>query len=86
MGNDSYPVLLTGSTSTTLGSCRLFNICINQALAGTMVVKETATPIGSFAIGAVAGNYHQNANGARYGNLVITLSAGDNVTVYICKA
>lgn len=86
MGNDSYPVLLTGSASTTLGSVFLFNVCVNKVLAGTMILKETATAVANHDIGTPRGNYHQNSSGARYANLVITLSAGDDVTVYVKKA
>lgn len=82
MGNDSNPKILTGSASTTIGSCLLYGISVNTALAGTLLVKEGATTLASFAIGTVAGTYWIVPNGTRFGNLVFTLSAGDNVTVF----
>lgn len=85
MGNDSYPVLLTGTASTTLGSVMLYDVCVNKVLTGTMILKETATALANFDIGTPRGNYHTVPNGARYANLVVTLSAGDDVTVYVRK-
>ena len=85
MGNDSYPVKLTAAASTTLGSCFLYGICVNTTLVGTLIVKETATALGQMAIGTTPANYHTIPNGARYSNLVITLSGADDVTVYVRK-
>lgn len=86
MGNDSYPVKLTGSGDTILGSVRLMGLAVNKVLTGTMVLKETATVLANHDVGTLRGTYHQNAFGSRWANLVITLSAGDDVTAYICKA
>lgn len=86
MGNDSYPVKLTGTGTTTLGSVFLYGICINKTLTGTLTVNESGSAVGAFAIGAVAGNYHTIPNGGRYANLTMVLSAGDDVTVYVKKA
>lgn len=83
MGNDSYPVKLSGSTTTTLKSCFLYAICINKTLAGTLTVNENGSAVGQFAIGTVPGMYHSLPNGARYAAPTFALSAGDDVTVYI---
>ncbi len=81
MGNESSVKKLTTSGITTLGSCFLYNICINKTLVGTIVIKEGTTTVGTIAAGTLAGNYHQNTNGTRYTNLTITLSTTDDVSV-----
>ena len=86
MGNDSYPVKLTGTGTTTIGSAFLYAICINKALSGTLTVNESGTAVGQFAIATVAGTYHAIPNGGRYAALTLALSAGDDVTVYVKKA
>lgn len=86
MGNDSFPILLTGSATTTIGSYFLHDICINQTLTGTVTVKEGTTSVGAFAATTPPGDYMNLPNGGRFANLQITLSAGDNVTVYVRKA
>ena len=86
MGNDSYPILLTPSATTTLGSNFLYVVCVNKTLVGTMVINDGASSRGSFALGTTPGNYHLLPSGGRYGNLNIVLSAADDVTVYIKKA
>lgn len=83
---DFFPVKLTGSGDTILGSVFLGAICVNKVLTGTMVIKETSTALANHDIGTPRGNYHQNSTGSRWANLVITLSAGDDVTAYVCKA
>ena len=82
MGNDANVKKLTGTGTTTFGSSRLFNICINKTLTGTLTVNENAVAVGQFAIGTVPGNYHQNTNGVRYASLTLVLSAGDDVTAF----
>ena len=86
MGNDSYPVQLAGSATTTIGSAFLYSISINKTLTGTVIVKEGANTIGTLAIGTTAGDYHNLPNGGRYANLSFVLSAGDDVTAYFKKA
>lgn len=86
MGNDSYPVKLTGSGTTTLGSVFLYGICVNKTLTGTLTINETGTAVGQFAIGTTPATYHTLPNGGRYGNLTLVLSAGDDVTAYFKKA
>jgi hypothetical protein len=86
MGNDSYPVKLTGTADTTLGSCLLFGISINKATTGTVTPKEGSTALGQFAASTAAGMYWTVPNGARFANLVITLSAADDVTAFVKKA
>lgn len=86
MGNDSVPIKLTGSATTTLGSVFLMGICVNKTLTGTLTVNETGTAVGAFAATTPPGNYHTLPNGGRYGVLTMVLSAGDDVTVYIKKA
>ena len=54
MRNDSNPKQLTGSGTTTIGSCFLYALCVNKDLTGTMVVKDGTTTIASFAIGTKA--------------------------------
>lgn len=83
MGNDSYPVKLTGSATTTLKSCFVYAICINKTLAGTLTVNESGTAVASFAIGTLPGTYHILPSGGRYAIPTFVLSAGDDVTVYI---
>lgn len=83
MGNDSYPVKLTASATTTLASCFLYAICINKALVGTLTVQENATAVGQFAIGTAPGTYHILPNGGRYAIPKFVLSGADDVTVYI---
>lgn len=86
MGNDSYPIKLTGSGTTTIGSVFLMGIFINKALTGTLTVNESGTAVGAFAIATTPGSYHILPNGGRYANLTLVLSAGDDVTVYVKKA
>lgn len=83
MGRDSYPKKLTGSGDTTLGSCLLYVICVNAPLTGTVAIKEGAAAVGTLATSTAAGSYHIVPNGGRFANLVITLSAADDVTVYV---
>lgn len=83
MGNDSYPVKLTGSGTTTLNSCFLYGICINKTLVGTLTVNDSAVALAQFAIGTTPGMYHAIPNGGRYEAPTFVLSAGDDVTVYI---
>lgn len=83
MGNDSSPVKLAGTATTTLGSRFLYAVCVNKTLTGTMTIGEGATVLANFAIGTVAGQYHNLPNGGRYQNLQFVLSAGDDVTVYV---
>lgn len=86
MGNDSNPTKLTGTGTTTIGSCFLMGICINKTLTGTLTVNESGTAVGAFAISTTPGSYHTLPNGGRYANLTLVLSAGDDVTVYTKKA
>lgn len=83
MGNDSYPVKLTGTGTTTLNSCFLYSISINKTLTGTLTVNENGTAVGAFAIGTTPGDYHNLPNGAAYYKLTLVLSAGDDVTAFI---
>lgn len=83
MGNDSYPVKLTGSATTTLKALKLYSICINKALSGTLTINENGTAVAAFAIGTLPGTYHIVPNGARYSVPTFVLSAGDDVTLYI---
>jgi hypothetical protein len=82
MGNESNPKKLTASDTTTIGSCLLYGISINKTLTGTLTVNESGTAIGAFAIGTLPGTHHKVANGARYTNLTLVLSAGDDVTIF----
>lgn len=82
MGNEANVKKLTGSATTTFGSCLMYSISINTALAGTLIVKESGTAVGTFAIATPAGTYHLVPNGARYTNLTIALSAADDVTAF----
>lgn len=86
MGNDSYPKKLTGTATTTLGSCRLMGISINKTLTGTLTVNESGTAVGQFAISTATGDYHNVPGGVRYANLTLVLSAGDDVTVFLTVA
>ena len=86
MGNDSYPLKLTASGTTTIGSAFLYAICVNKTLVGTLTVNETAVAVGQFAIGTAVGTYHIVPNGGRYGVLTLVLSGADDVTVYLRKA
>lgn len=86
MGNDSQPLKLTGSGTTTIGSSFLYCINVNKTLTGTLTVNESGTAVGQFAIATATGSYHIVPNGARYGNLTIVLSAGDDVTVFFKRA
>lgn len=81
MGNDANIKQLGGTATTTIGSCFLYNICINKTLTGTLAVKEGSNTVATFAIGTTPGNYHQHAGGVRYGSLSLVLSAGDDVSV-----
>lgn len=83
MGNDSYPVKLAGTATTTLASCFLMSVSINKTLTGTLTINENGTAVGQFAIGTVPGDYHNLPNGGRYFKPTFVLSAGDDVTVYI---
>ncbi len=83
MGNDSNPVKLTVSATTTLGSRFLMGVCINKTLVGTMTIQEGATVHANFAIGTAAGMYHTIPNGGNYTNLQFVLSGADDVTVYV---
>lgn len=83
MGNDSYPVLLTQSATTTLKSCLMFGIAINKTLAGTLVINDNGNAVANFAIGTLPGTYHIAAHGVRYAALTAVLSTTDNVTVFI---
>lgn len=82
MGNESNPKKLAGTASTTLGSVLLFGISVNTTLTGTLIVKEGATALGTFAIGTTPGTYWLVTNGVRFANLVLTLSAADDATVF----
>lgn len=82
MGNDSNPKKLTGTGTTTLGSCLVYAISVNKTLTGTLTVNESASAVAQFAIGTTPGTYHVTPNGARYAILTLVLSAGDDVTVF----
>lgn len=86
MGNDSNPVKLTASGTTTLNSVFLYVININKTLVGTLTVNESGTAVGQFAIGTVPGSYHVLPSGGRYAILTMVLSGADDVTVYVKKA
>lgn len=86
MGNDSYPLKLTGTGTTTIGSAFLFAICVNKTLTGTLTINEQGSAVGQMAIATATGQYHNLPSGGRYSLLTIVLSAGDDVTVYIKKA
>lgn len=82
MGNDSNPIALTASATTTIGSVFLMGITIAKTLTGTITVKEGANTILVFAIGTVAGDYCNIPNGARFTNLSIVLSASDAAAAF----
>lgn len=82
MGNYSNPKKLTGTGTTTLGSCLIYGISVNKTLTGTLTVNESGTAVGQFAIGTTPGTYHMTPNGTRYATLTLVLSAGDDVTVF----
>lgn len=86
MGNDSTPIQLTGTGTTTIGSAFLYLVNVNKVLTGTVTIKEGAATVGTIAASTIAGAYHLLPSGARYANLVITLSAADDVTAYFKKA
>lgn len=85
MGNDSNPkkIAYNGATAQTIGSVFMYAIAINKTLAGTLVVTEGTTAVANFAATTPPNTYHVVPNGARYGNLSITLSTGvDDVTIF----
>lgn len=86
MGNDSNPVKLAGTATTTFGNAYLYCININKTLTGTLTINQLGTAVGQFAIGTAVGSYHVVPNGARYASLTMVLSAGDDVTVYTRSA
>lgn len=86
MGNDSNPIKLAGTATTTFGDAYLYCISVNKALVGTLTINQNGTAIGSFAIGTNPGSYHVVPNGARYYKLTMVLSAADDVTVYTRSA
>lgn len=86
MRKDSNPLPLTGSGTTTIGSSYLYGISINKTLTGTLAVNESGTAKGTFAIGTTPGTYWLSSDGIRFTNLSLTLSAGDDVTVFTSKA
>lgn len=86
MGNETNPKQLTGSATTTLGSVRMMGIGVNKTLTGTLTVKEGTNTVAVFAIGTTPDTYHNVANGVRYSNLSIVLSAADDVTVFCAVA
>lgn len=82
MGNDSNPKQLTGSATTTFGSVYLYGLSINKITTGTITIKEGANTVATIAIGATQTMLHSVANGVRYNNLTIVLSAADDVTAF----
>lgn len=86
MGNDSNPVKLAGTATTTLGSVFLYSVSINKTLTGTLVVEDGTNVLANFASTTPPGDYHNLPSGARYQNLQCILSAGDDVTVFVKKA
>ena len=82
MGNDANPKKLTESGTTTIGQARVYAICINKTLTGTLTVNETGTAVAQFAIGTTPGTYHLTPNGAIYSVLTYVLSAADDVTIF----
>jgi hypothetical protein len=82
MGNESNPKKLTGTATTTIGSCSCFGISVNKTLTGTLTVNESGTAVGQFAVGTIPGTYFAIPNGVRYAALTLVLSAGDDVTVF----
>lgn len=82
MGNESNPKKLTGTGTTTIGSCSCFGISVNKTLTGTLTVNESGTAVGQFAIGTTPNTYFNLPSGCRFANLTLVLSAGDDVTVF----
>lgn len=82
MSKIKTPTKCTGTGDTTKGQVVLTAININKTLTGTVTVKETATALGQFAIGTTPGQYWYDEDGAGFANLVISLSAGDDVTIF----
>ena len=86
MENDSYPLKLTGSGTTTVSGvsgAKMYGICINKTLTGTLTINENAVAVGQFAIGTTPGMYHLVCQGVRYYKLTLVLSAGDDVTAFV---
>lgn len=83
MGSDSYPVKLTASATTTLGSVFLTAICVNKTLVGSLTVNDGVANKAIFAATTPVGSYHTLPNGGRYANLAANLSGADDVTVYV---
>jgi len=83
MGNDSYPVKLTGSATTTLGAVFIYGISVNKTLTGTLTVNDGASNKAIFAIGTTPDTYHLLPSGSRYASFAAALSAGDDVTVHM---
>ena len=82
MGNDSNPKKLTGSGTTTLGSCMVYGINVNKTLTGTLTINEGGSPVGQFAVGTTPATYYVIALGVRFSALTCVLSAGDDVTIF----
>ncbi len=82
MGNDANPKKLTGTATTTIGSCLMYGISVNKTLTGTLTINESGTAVGQLAIGTPAGMYHIASHGVRYSVLTLVLSAGDDVTAF----
>lgn len=82
MGNDSNPKKLTGTATTTFGSCFAYGFAINKTLTGTLTINESGSAVAQFAIGTAPGTYHLAPNGVRYAALTAVLSAGDDVTAF----
>ena len=82
MGNESNPKKLTGTGTTTIGSCAVYGINVNKTLTGTLTVNESGTAVASFAIGTLPATYFVIAEGIRFANLTLVLSAADDVTVF----
>ncbi len=83
MGNDSNPVKLTASATTTLGSVFIYGISVNKTLTGTLTVNDGSTNRALFAIGTTPNTYHAIPNGSRYASFAAALSAADDVTVHV---
>lgn len=82
MGNDSYPLKLTVSATTTLGSVMVYAISVNKTLTGTLTIDNDTTRIASFAATTAVGTYHVTPSGSRYSNFKAGLSTTDDVTVF----
>lgn len=82
MGNDSYPLKLTVSATTTLGSVMVYAIGVNKTLSGTVTVDNDTARIASFVATTPVGTYHVVPNGTRYSNLKVGLSTTDDVTIF----